>query len=136
MAIGLQLTTLGNFLAYFVAAVVLTGVFLLVYIRLTPWDEFALIRSGSNAAAISLSGALLGFVLPLSSAIAHSVGFIDMLVWGVVALVVQCVVFLVEQRIFDRDLKRRIEAGETAAAVKLGVMSLAFGILNAACMSY
>jgi putative membrane protein len=135
MVIAMQLKTVGSFLLYFVSASVLVGIFLLIYTRLTPWHEFALIRSGNNAAAISLSGAMLGFILPLSSAIAHSVAFADMLVWGVVAMVVQILVFLV-MRVIEPDLKRRIEAGEAAAAGKLGVFALGFGILNAACMTY
>jgi putative membrane protein len=135
MAIALQLKTLGSFLLYFVSASALVGVFLLIYTRLTPWHEFALIRAGSTAAAISLAGAVLGFILPLSSAIAHSVAFLDMLIWGVVAMVIQILVFLVV-RVIEPDLKRRIEAGEAAAAGKLGVFALGFGILNAACMTY
>lgn len=135
MTIGLQLSTLGNFFIYFVSASVLVGIFAFVYARLTPWHEVALIRAGNNAAAISFGGALLGFILPLSSAIAHSVAFLDMIVWGVVALVVQLLVFL-GAKLLDGDLKRRIEGGETAAATKLGVLALGFGIVNAACMTY
>ena len=135
MSVALSLGTLGSFALYLGSAVVLTGVFIAIYTWLTPWNEFALIRAGNNAAAISFSGALLGFILPLSSAIAHSVGFSDMLIWGVVAMVVQILVFLAE-RLQDGDLKRRIEAGEVAPAVKLGVLALGVGILNAACMSY
>lgn len=135
MSIATSLGTLGSFLLYFVAAIGLTGVFVFVYTWLTPWNEFALLRSGNNAALLSFSGALLGFILPLASVIVHSHNVIDMLVWGVVALIVQILVFLVE-RLLDNDLKRRIEAGETAAAGKLGVLALGAGILNAACMSY
>jgi len=135
MTIAMQLSTLGNFVLYFVSATVLVGIFALIYTRLTPWHEIPLIRAGNNAAAISFSGALLGFILPLSSAIAHSVAFIDMIVWGIVALVVQLLVFL-GVKLIDSDLKRRIEGGETAAAAKLGVLALGFGILNAACMTY
>jgi putative membrane protein len=131
----MQLTTLGSFLAYFAAALVLTAIFVLLYTWLTPWSEFALIRSGNAAAALSLGGAVLGFVLPLASAIAHSVGFVDMVVWGVLAIVVQILVFLLA-RLIDGDLKRRIEAGEIATAGKLAIMALATGILNAACMTY
>ena len=135
MSIATSLGTLGRFLLYFVAAIGLTGVFVFVYTWLTPWNEFALIRSGNNAALLSFSGARLGFILPLASVIVHSHNVLDMLVWGVVALIVQILVFLVE-RLLDNDLKRRIEAGETAAAGKLGVLALGAGILNAACMSY
>ena len=135
MTIATSLGTLGSFLLYFVAAIALTGVFTLIYTWLTPWNEFALIRSNNNAALVSFSGALLGFILPLASVIVHSHSIVDMLVWGVVAMVVQILVFLVE-RLLDNDLKRRIEAGETAAAGKLGVLALGAGILNAACLSY
>jgi putative membrane protein len=135
MNVAMLLGALGHFILYFVGAVVLTGLFILIYSRVTPWDEFALIRNGSNAAAISFAGALIGFILPLASAIAHSVGYLDMIVWGIVALVVQLLAFLMA-RVLDRDLKRRIEAGETAAATKLGALALGSGVLNAACMTY
>src|SRR5713101_2005272 len=80
---------LDDFLAYFLMALVLVAVFLAVYVRVTPYREIALIRQGNLAASLSLSGALLGFVIPLASAIAHSVAWWDMLLWGAVALVVQ-----------------------------------------------
>lgn len=60
------------FLSYFVAAALLLAAFLAIYGRITPYAEFVLIRQGNSAAAISLSGAMLGFALPLASAIAHS----------------------------------------------------------------
>jgi len=135
MTIATSLGTLGSFVLYFVAAIGLTAVFAFVYTWLTPWNEFALMRASNNAALLSFSGALLGFILPLASVIVHSHSIVDMLVWGVVALIVQVLVFVVE-RLLDTDLKRRIEAGETAAGGKLGVLALGAGILNAACMSY
>ncbi len=88
------LVTLPNFLIYFAASLALTVIFLLVYMRVTPYREWELIRAGNNAAAISLSGAGLGFVLPLASTITHSVNWLDMVVWGVVAMIVQLGVFL------------------------------------------
>lgn len=48
------LSTLPAFLAYFAAAIALLGVFLLIYVNITPYHEFELIRSGNLAAAISL----------------------------------------------------------------------------------
>jgi len=80
---------LGDFVVYFVTALALVAVFLTVYTWVTPHGEIALIRQGNVAAALSLSGALLGFIVPLASAIAHSVAWWDMLFWGGVALVVQ-----------------------------------------------
>lgn len=129
------LVTLPNFLAYFIASLALTAVFLLIYTRVTPYREFALIRAGNDAAAISLCGAGLGFILPLASTIVNSVSWLDMVVWGVVALVIQLGVFVVA-RLLKPQLNADIAAGRTAPAVSLAAMSVGVGILNAACLTW
>mgnify|MGYP000937304851 FL=1 len=130
-----SLAGLTSFLSYFAAAIGLLVLFLLSYVLITPYREFALIRQGNPAAAASLSGAMLGFVLPLASAIAHSASLPDMAIWGSVALVVQLLAYLVARLVLP-DLARDIPAGKVATGVFLGALSLAVGILNAACMTY
>ncbi len=124
-----------GFLLHFLASVVLVGAFSLLYVRITPYAEFRLIRAGKVAPAVSFSGALLGFVIPLASAVAQSVSFLDMLVWSGIALAVQILVFLALRACFG-DLCRGIADDRLAPALLLGVLSLAAGILNAACMTY
>jgi putative membrane protein len=130
-----SLAGLPSFLFYFATAIGLLLLFLLAYIFITPYREIALIRAGNAAAAASLSGAMLGFVLPLASAIAHSVSLADMTVWGLIALIVQLLVYLAA-RLLMPDLVRDIPDGKIATGVFLGALSVAIGILNAACMSY
>ena len=130
-----SLAGLPSFLFYFATAIGLLLLFLLAYIFITPYREIALIRAGNAAAAASLSGAMLGFVLPLASAIAHSVSLPDMAVWGLIAMIIQLLVYLAA-RLLMPDLVRDIPAGKVATGVFLGVLSVAIGILNAACMSY
>ncbi len=120
---------------YFVMAVVLLALFSLIYARITPYREFALISKGNLAAAWSFSGALIGFAIPLASAISHSVGLVDMAVWGTVALVVQLIAFTVVRRIFPAIVSD-IPENHVAQGVFLGAVSLVTGILNAACMTY
>lgn len=120
---------------YFVMAVVLLVLFSLIYARITPYREFALISKGNLAAAWSFSGALLGFAIPLASAISHSVGLIDMAVWGTVALVVQLLAFAAVRKVFPAIVSD-IPENHVAQGVFLGVVSLVTGILNAACMTY
>jgi putative membrane protein len=129
------LATLPNFLIYFVASLALTVIFLMIYMRVTPYREWALIRAGNNAAAVSLSGAALGFILPLASAITHSVSWLDMVVWSVVAMIVQLATYLVA-RVLKPELNDAIAAGTTAPAISLAAMSVGVGILNAACLSW
>jgi putative membrane protein len=130
-----SLSGLIGFCKYFGAAVGFVVIFCQVYCWITPYDELKLVREGNVAPAISFGGALIGFTLPLHSAISHSVGFIDMLIWAAVAMIVQLTVFGIV-RLFFRGLVREIENNHTAAATLLAFFSLAIGILNAASMTY
>ena len=123
------------FLLYFVLALILLALFVAIYTRVTPYREIALIREGNIAASISLSGALIGLVLPLASAIAHSVSPLDMVAWGVIALVVQLIVYAVTGALVPR-FREAIEARRAAPATLLAALSVSAGILNAASMTY
>ena len=129
------LATLPNFLAYLGAAIVLLVAFVTIYLYVTPYDEIALIRANNNAAAISLSGAVLGFALPIANVIAHSDTLIDLAVWGVIAGVVQLLAWGVA-RVVLPQLQEDIAAGRTAPATFIAALSITVGLLNAACMSY
>ena len=130
-----SLAGLPAFLVYFCTALVAVILYLFVYTRITPHDEFKLIRDNIPGAAISLGLSLLGFTLPVVSAITHAANVIDCLIWSVIALVVQIIVYFIV-RIPVPDLSKRIAAGELAPAIWLGLSSLAAGALNAASMIY
>jgi putative membrane protein len=128
-----SLAGLPAFLVYFCTAIVAVVVYLFVYTRITPHDEFKLIRDNDPAAAVALGLSLLGFTLPVVSAIAHSANIFDCMIWSLVALIVQVVVYYVI-KIPVPNLSAKIAAGELAPAIWLGLSSLAAGALNAACM--
>jgi len=130
-----SLSGFDDFLLYFGLSIGFVVLYLAIYVRATPYREFALIRAGNTAAAASLSGSLIGFVLPLASAVVHSVNPWDMALWAAIALAVQIVVYLVV-RLLVPDVVRHIPEGKVGAGVFLGVVSLAAGILNAASMTY
>jgi putative membrane protein len=130
-----SLAGLPAFLVYFCTAIIAVVAYLLVYTRITPHNEFQLIRENDPAAAIALGLSLLGFTLPVVSAIAHSANVVDCLVWSLIALIVQVIVYFLV-KIPVPNLSKRIAAGEMAAAIWLGLSSLAAGALNAACMIY
>lgn len=123
------------FLLYFTVAIALVGAYLGIYTLATAHNEFALIRQNGTAAATALGLSLLGFALPLASAIVHSSNILDAIIWGLVALVVQIVVYWLV-RLLVPNLSARIAQGEVASALFLGAASLAAGVLNAACMTY
>jgi putative membrane protein len=128
------LAGLPAFLLYFALGLLLLAAFLAVYIAVTPYKEIALIREGNAAAAISLGGAVIGYVLPLSRAIAQSVSVVDMLAWGAVALIAQVVVYFVVTRAVPH-FPDAIRAGRVSAATFLAALAIAVGLLNAAAMT-
>ena len=72
--------------------------------------------------------------MPLASAMMNSVTILEMVVWGVIALIVQIVVYLLVRLPMPR-ISERITANEVAAGIWLGATSLVGGILNAASMT-
>ncbi|WP_421932447.1 DUF350 domain-containing protein [Phenylobacterium sp.] len=123
------------FLIAFVAAGLFTLAFKVLYQWVTPYNEAKLIREGNTAAAIALGGALLGYVIPLASALSHTITLIEFCAWGALAGVIQIAAFTLIRMMVMKDVSARIERGEIAAGVYLMSISLAVGFLNAACMT-
>jgi putative membrane protein len=132
--LGSFLLSLSEFLLFFVVAAGLTVVFVLAYTRVTRHNEFALIKEKSTAAAVAFSGSMVGFALPLASVMIQSVTVVEMLLWGLVALIVQLLVYQLIRLPMPR-ISERIEANEVAAGMWLGACSVVAGILSAASMT-
>ena len=130
-----SLAGLPYFIAYFGLSLVLLTACLAIYVAITPYPEIRLIREGNAAAAATLSGVLVGFALPLASAVAHSVSLLDMLVWAVVALVVQLVAYAAVRLALPKVVQH-VREGQVASGVFLGAVAVVVGILNAASMTY
>jgi putative membrane protein len=125
---------LPHFILYFIVAAALLSIFVMLYIRLTAHDEFALIRNGNSGAAAALGGTMIGFVLPLSKAVAQASSIPDLLIWGIAALIVQALAYLA-CRMLVPGLSGKIEEGNTASGVMVGAVGISAGLLNAASMS-
>ena len=123
------------FFVAFVTAGLFTIAFKLLYQWATPYNERTLIRDGNVAAAITLGAALLGYILPLASALEHTVSLAEFAVWALLAGVIQIVAFSVVRHFVMADFSDRIVRGEIAAAVYMASISLCVGLLNAACMT-
>lgn len=125
---------LPHFILYFLVAAALLTIFVMAYIRLTAHDEFALIRNGNAAAAFALGGTMIGFVLPLSKAVAQASSIPDLLIWGLAAFIVQLLAYLACRKLIP-ELSPKIESGNAAAGALVGAVGIAAGLLNAASMS-
>lgn len=124
-----------SFALAFLAAGGFTLIFKAIYRWVTPHDEGALIRAGNTAASVALGGALLGYVIPLASALANTHSLPEFVAWALLAGVIQIVAFVLVRRIALPDVSARIERGELSTALYLMFISIVVGILNAACMT-
>ena len=121
-------------LMHFLVTIGMLVVGVAVYIWITPHKDLALVREGNIAAAISLSGAILGLAIPLAMSMSVSVNVGDIVIWGLLTLIIQLIVFRLSDLILP-GLSARIEAGEVAAAMMLSAMKLAAAAVTAAAVS-
>lgn len=132
------LTTLGSGLPVLLgqlgATILLLGLGVAVYQAITPFHERRLIAEGNAAAGIVLAGSVLALALPLAVTLATSTVLLDIVIWGLVALAVQLVTFIVVTQVF-RGLKAGVEAGNVAAALGLASAQVAVALLNAGAMA-
>lgn len=132
-AVAYYFDALPHFALYYVVAILLAAAFVVAYVAITPHKEIALIRAGNSAAATQLVGAFLGFAIPLSTVISHSLGITDMVLWALTALIVQIATFWILAKVFP-GIEKRIEESCMASGVFIGGVSLAAGIIQAGCM--
>jgi len=113
-------------------ALLLGGVAL--YVRMAPYHELEQIREGNVAAAVVLSGQTLGLCIPLAMMLATSVSIPDIVLWGIIAIVLQFVA-IAAVRLSIHHLPALIKRGHIPPALVLACAQVVAGILNAAALS-
>jgi len=124
-----------EFALYFMAGLSLIGVATAVFVRLTPFPEMQLIGQGNQAAAWLFFGTVLGFALPVASAIAHSVSLPDMLAWTTLGLLVQYLAHLGIRALLP-GFVQGIRDGVTSLGIASAGLSISVGLVNAACLVF
>ena len=132
--LGSTSVAIGTHFMYFIVSLALVALFIAIYTAVTPYREIRLIRDGNTAAAISLGGAVIGYSIPLATAVEQSGSLLDMLVWSAVALVAQLAAYFATRLVLPR-LALDVNDGKLASAVFLAALSIAVGLLNAATMT-
>ena len=121
-------------ISHFVTSVIVFLIGVIIYLFITPMKEIALIRKKNTAAAISFSGALIGLALPLASSLSASGSIYEIIVWGLVAIVIQLFCFKAVD-ILINDLPKRIENGELSSSILLFSIKISVALLNSAAIS-
>jgi putative membrane protein len=114
------------------AALLAAGV--VCYMGITPFRERDLVARGNVAGGIVYAGTIIALAIPLAATLANATVVLDIVVWGIVALILQLLAFALATLLF-RDLRAQLEAGNIAAALSLVGLQIAIALLNAGAMS-
>ena len=121
-------------LLHFVVTLLLLALGVFCYTRITPFHEAQLVRGGNIAAGIVLGGTIVALAIPLSVTLATSIVLLDIVIWGIIALVLQLAAFGIATLMF-REIRPMIEGGNVAAALTLASIQIGIGLLNAGAMA-
>ena len=127
-----------SFLLFFVTTIALVVLFLVLYAKVTPYDDYQMIFEQNNtASALGFGGAILGLCIPLHSALVHSISYIDFVIWAGVAILVQLAFATIMTRLGGKySVEKHIQNGDVAVGILMASLSIAIGLLNAGSMSY
>ncbi len=105
-----------------------------LYAFLTPHKEITQIREGNSAAALSFGGVLVALALPLALSLTASASALEILLWGIMTVAVQLLVFRLIDLLFS-GLPQRVAEGEVSAAALLVSAKLASAMVLAAAVA-
>lgn len=137
-----------NFLMYLGVTIPLMIISMVLFSWTTPYKEFKIITDGDDldnprkvaaakAVSYDLGGKVLGTSILLASAIYHSVGLWDMVIWTLTGTVTLIIVYwLFELLTPGIKVRSEIPNGNVAVGVFSFCLSIATGILMAALISY
>ncbi len=135
MDIAIQ-SFVGGFPQFLLQAGVTLGLLItgcIVHVLLTPMKEMKLIREGNVSAGISVAAVIVGLAIPMAACLETAASVYDILIWGVVAILLQLLAFRVADLVL-RDLPKRIEQDETGAALVLAGVKIAAALVMAAAL--
>jgi putative membrane protein len=133
VAVALE-TGLPALLLQFAVTIVLLIVGVAIYSAFTPYKELDLVRRNNAAGGVLYAGTVIALAIPLASLLATTSYLLDIVVWGIVALVIQLLTLAVVSLLLLRHLRIMIEAGNIAAALTVAATQIAVALLNAAAM--
>jgi putative membrane protein len=135
-----------NFLIYLVVSIPLLLIGIKIFMWQTPYDEMQIIRDAASAdndikdeagiaVAQSLGGKVVGQSLVIASAVFHSVSVVDLIIWGIVGIVFQVIVYYVFERLTPFKVDEEVCKGNIAVGIFSARLSFATGLILAALIS-
>lgn len=127
-----------NFASYLGVALLLLIIGIILFMISTPkLHELKLIAERNLTAALVLAGKVIGLAVVLGAAAEYSVSLLDMVVWGLIGIISQIIVFILAEVITIRySIHKAIEDDNRAVGMMLFSLSISIGWVVAKCLSY
>lgn len=123
-------------LACFVVASLIILLTILVFVRLTRYNDWEEIRKGNAAAALALSGKVFGVGNIMRFAIVTNISPLDTLLWGAIGLALLILVYLCFEWLTPRlNVNEEIGSGNVAVGLMAMIFSVAFSYVIGASIS-
>lgn len=141
-----QWSSFVNFLIYLVVSIPLLLIGIKIFMWQTPYNEMHVIRDAACcdndvkdeagiAVAHSLGGKVVGQALVMASAVFHSVSVGDLVIWGIVGIIFQVIVYEVFERMTPFKVNEEVLKGNIAVGIFSARLSFATGLILAALIS-
>ena len=124
-----------DYFSHLGVAIAFSLAFLFCYTKMTPVEEFKLIKQGNMAAASSMVGAQFAFALTLAVNIVHNDTLLAVAAWSALSFLVQLAGHIFMHFLF-RGFENHIEQDNRAVGLVTAAFSVCLGIANAASISY
>ncbi|SDZ20566.1 DUF350 domain-containing protein [Thermoactinomyces sp. DSM 45892] len=136
-----------NFFTYLGISIPILVLGVVVFAVTTPYPEFQMLKEASQmddaskvaagkAAAYDLSGKILGLTIVLASAILSAQNIVDFIIWGVIGVVFQVLVFYLFHLITPFSVIKEIPKGNVSIAIFSSRISLISSLILAASIYY
>jgi len=119
-----------HFLVYALSGIGLLGLFTYVYNLVTPYNDLEEIKKGNNASSITLSGAMIGFTIPLVLLSFLGVNLLDFALWSLVVGAIQIGLFKVLSMLLPLGTDPLTPSyRNTAVAMTYAALSICIGLI-------
>ena len=141
-----QWSSFVNFLTYLVVSIPLLLIGIKIFMLQTPYDEMKMIQDAACcdktakdeagiAIAHDLGGKIVGQALVMASAVFHSVSVGDLIIWGIIGIIFQVLVYYVFEKLTPFKVTEELVKGNIAVGIFSSRLSLATGLNLAALIS-
>jgi len=127
-----------NFLAHVGTGLGLIIIGIIAFAFTTKFSEWQLIKAGNTAVALKLWGKVIGLAITLYTVWGGSVNLLDALIWGLIGIITQIVVYLIIEYVLTpgTNLAKKVEEGNMAVGFSLFAAGITVGLVVAGSLTY